>query len=156
MNMCFRLTDLNRLHNPHLLPPYHPPLPSSQICYIHHCFTPLRPLHITLLPLLTHHSLLTCNSPTFYLPHHHMYAYLTILLQVQIEDRFPLVSNMTPLLVLGQPVVPLLLLLILPALKLLQVLLLLSILCLWQILPLLFWLVTSSNYNVIKSQTFLY
>jgi len=119
INMCFRLTDLNRLHNPPLLPQYNPPLPSSQICSIPHCFTPLQPLIVTLLPVLNHHFMLPHNSLIPSLPHHHMHIYLTIILQVQDVEQFPLVSNMTPLLMLGQSPVPLQFLLVLLALKLL-------------------------------------
>jgi hypothetical protein len=70
-----------------------------------------------------------------------MHVYLTILLQVQVANQSPLPFSMTPLLVLGRPMVPPLLLLIWPVFKLLQnlplmtTLLLLLALCLWQILP---------------------
>jgi len=72
--------------------------------------------------VLHHPSLLTHHGFTPSLPYHHMHVYLTILLQVQLVDWSLLISNMTPLLVLGQSPAPLLFFLILPALKLLQIL----------------------------------
>jgi hypothetical protein len=102
MNMCFRLIILNRLQRFQLLSPSNPPLPSFQICYIPHCFTPLQPLTILPLPLLCHPSLLTRYNLNPSLPHHHMHVYLTILIQVQLVDQSPLVSSMTLLLVLRQ------------------------------------------------------
>jgi hypothetical protein len=95
------LIILNRFQRLQLLLPSNPSLPSSQICSIPYYFTPLQPLTIPPLPLLRHPSLLTHHSLTPSLPYHHMYVYLTILLQVQLVDWSLLVSNMTPLLVLG-------------------------------------------------------
>jgi len=141
MNMCFHLIILNRLQRFWLQPPPNILLPSSQIWSIPHCSPPI--LHLTIPPLLFlyRHPLPKHYSLHPSLAHHHMHVYLTILLQVQVANQSPLPFSMTPLLVLGRPMVPPLLLLIWPVfrlsqnLPLLTTLLLLPALCLWQILP---------------------
>jgi hypothetical protein len=70
-----------------------------------------------------------------------MHLYLTILLQVQVVDQFSVHFITMSLLVLGHPLVPPLLPLILPVTRLLQTLSLLPSLCLRQLLPRLLHLV---------------
>jgi hypothetical protein len=76
-----------------------------------------------------------------------MHLYLSILLQVQVIDKYSLHSSNMSLLVLGHPLVPPLVPLILPVTRLLQTLsllqapLLLLALCLRQLLPQLLHLV---------------
>jgi hypothetical protein len=64
-----------------------------------------------------------------------MHLYLTMLLQVQVADQFSLPFSTMSLLVLGHPLVPPLLLLILPVTWFLQTLSLLPALYLRQLLP---------------------
>jgi len=141
MNMFFRLIILNRLQRFRLQPLPNMPLPSSQIWSIPHCSPPILHLTIPPLPLLCRHPLPKHYNLHPSLAHHHIHVYLTILLQGQVANQSPLPSSMMPLLVLGRPMVPPLLLLIWPMFKLLQnlplltTLLLLPALCLQQILP---------------------
>ena len=83
-----------------------------------------------------------------------MHLYLTMLLQVQVADQFSLPFSTMSLLVLGHPLVPPLLLLILPVTWFLQTLSLLPALYLRQLLPRLLPLVVNLFVYPLHQDTF--